>query len=289
VVEITPEPFAAKKLVSLGRFAHECATVVQAEDGRAVVYMGDDANNQCLYKFVADRPGSLDDGTLYVAQLESGTWIPLKKRLNKQLDGFQNDLEILTYARDAARLAGGTPLDRPEDVEVHPHTRAVFVALTNNKPRGRPYGSILKLEEESRDPLSLRFRSETFVMGGEASGLACPDNLCFDRHGNLWVTNDISGKDIGTSLYAPYGNNGLFLVPTSGDLAGQAFKVAEAPKDAELTGPCFAPDGATLFVSVQHPGELSTSADAPTSHWPDGGASVPAPAVVEIASPFFLK
>ncbi|HVJ63699.1 MAG TPA: alkaline phosphatase PhoX [Bdellovibrionota bacterium] len=281
VVEITPEPFAAKKLVSLGRFAHESATVARARDGRCVVYSGDDDNDRCLYKFVSQDKDSLERGTLYVANTERGEWIALNKE-NPALAHFKDDLEILTYAREAAIAAGGTPLDRPEDVEIHPHTGAVFVSLTNNKPKGRPYGSILKLEAEGGDHASLRFSSQNFLMGGEASGIACPDNLCFDEHGNLWVTTDISGKDIGTPDYAVFGNNGLFVVPTTGSKAGKSVRIAQAPVDAELTGPCFAPDGKSLFVAVQHPGETSTNVQSATSHWPDGGQSLARPAIMEI-------
>jgi secreted PhoX family phosphatase len=286
VVEIIPETFSAKKLVALGRFSHEAATVVTARDGRPVVYMGDDADNQCLYKFVGSRVGSLDEGTLFAADFKKGEWVPLDRR-HPALKGFSDDLEVLTYARQAAHLVGATALDRPEDVEVHPVTGAIFVALTNNKSQGRPYGSILRIDERGGDHLSLHFESRNFVMGGEESGLACPDNLCFDTRGNLWVTNDISGKSIGTREYAAFGNNALFVVPTEGPHAGRALRVAEAPRDAELTGPCFAPDGQSLFVSVQHPGELSMSAQALTSHWPDGAGGLPCPAVMEIRIPSF--
>jgi secreted PhoX family phosphatase len=288
VVEITPKPFAAKKLISLGRFAHEAATVVTARDGRSVVYMGDDAINECLYKFISDEEGSLEAGTLYVANLARGEWIPLSKRLNPQLNAFESDLEILIYTREAAHSVGASPLDRPEDVEVHPLNGAIFVALTSNKEGGRPFGSILRIEEENGNFLSTRFRSEVFVMGGEKSGIACPDNLCFDSRGHLWVTNDISGSDIGTPLYESFGNNALFVVPTVGEFSGQAFRIAEAPVDAELTGPCFAPDGESLFVSVQHPGEKSRSPSQLTSHWPDGGSSTPSSAVMEIKSDLFF-
>ncbi len=285
VVEVTPEPFAAKKLVSLGRYAHESATVVKAKDGRCVVYSGDDDNDRCLYKFIAESSESLEKGILYVANIERGEWIPLKKSLSPKLDDFKDDIEVLTYAREAAIAVGGTQLDRPEDVKIHPHTGAVFVALTNNKPKERPYGSILKIEERNGDHASLKFSSSTFLMGGKDSNLACPDNLCFDAHGNLWVTTDISGVDIGTPEFAAFGNNGLFVVPTSGSKAGRAVRIAQAPIDAELTGPCFSPDGKSLFIAVQHPGERSTGLETATSHWPDGGTSVARPAIMEIKLP----
>ena len=52
VVEVDPSSNAGKKLVALGRCAHECATVTQLADDRLVIYMGDDKENECLYKFV---------------------------------------------------------------------------------------------------------------------------------------------------------------------------------------------------------------------------------------------
>ena len=49
---------------------------------------------------------------------------------------------------------------------------------------------------------------------------------------------------------------------------------------AELTGPSFTPDGKTLFLAIQHPGEESESPDDPANTWPDG--DVPKPSVVTI-------
>jgi len=77
VVEVNPKTGDAKKLVALGRCAHECATVFETSDKKLVVYTGDDANDQCLYKFISDEAGSLEKGTLYVANTTEGKWISL--------------------------------------------------------------------------------------------------------------------------------------------------------------------------------------------------------------------
>ena len=38
-----------------------------------------------------------------------------------------------------------------------------------------------------------------------------------------------------------------------------------------------------VLVAVQHPGETDdASVENPTSHWPDGGTSVPRPAIVTV-------
>ncbi len=54
VVEI--DPFDAsywKKHTALGRFNHENTAMGLANDGRVVVYMGDDKKDACIYKFVS--------------------------------------------------------------------------------------------------------------------------------------------------------------------------------------------------------------------------------------------
>jgi secreted PhoX family phosphatase len=51
------------------------------------------------------------------------------------------------------------------------------------------------------------------------------------------------------------------------------------PIDCEITGVDTTPDGRTLFVGIQHPGETGSTA-APTSHWPDSQATGSAGATV---------
>ena len=66
----------------------------------------------------------------------------------------------------------------------------------------------------------------------------------------------------------------------TGAKAGDAYQFASGPVEAELTGPYFTPDGNTLFMAVQHPGEETEDVASPTSTWPDG--DIPRPAVVAI-------
>lgn len=284
VVEVNPRTGHAVKHVALGRFAHESATVTRAKDGRVVVYSGDDTKNEHFYKFVSDSAHDLNKGTLYVANTETGQWLPLKRSGNPKLrKKFKDQTELLIRTREAARIVGATPLDRPEDVGIDPRTGAVYVSLTNNVERGNYFGSILKLEEAGGDHAALTFRASTFLSGGPDSGLACPDNLAFDPRGNLWITTDVSGKEMHRPPYEEFKNNGLWFVAMSGPEAGVPKLVATAPRDAEFTGPEFSPDGRTLFLSVQHPGEQSPNLKELTSHWPEGGNSVPRPAVVAIS------
>ena len=193
VVEVNPKTGTAKKLVALGRCAHECATVHEASDGRLVVYTGDDSNDECLYKFISKNPGSLNQGKLYVANMEKGEWISLVCEEQAILQShFKNQTEMLIYLREAAKLVGGSPLNRPKDIEIDPINGQVLVSLTNNKPKGDYLGEILKIEEaDNNNKTSLHFKSSTFLSGGPETGFACPDNMAFDPSGNLWFTSDI--------------------------------------------------------------------------------------------------
>jgi hypothetical protein len=284
VVEVNPKTGEAKKLVALGRCAHECATVHQLSDGRVVIYSGDDGNDRCLYKYISKNAADLKDGTLYVANVEEGKWISLKYEDHAILqERFKNQTDVLVRMRDAAYLVGGSKLNRPEDIEIDPISGDVFISLTNNKPKGDLHGSIMKLREDSADKTSLTFKAETFLAGSKEAGFSSPDNLAFDLKGNLWMTTDVGGYSLGVEGYEFMPCNSLFLIPRSGERAGELIRVATAPNDAEFTGPFFHPNGKYLFLSVQHPGEATTSLDALTSHWPEGGDLIPKSGVIVIS------
>lgn len=296
IVEIDPfGELPPHKLTALGRFAHENAAVRIGPTGKVVVYMGDDSNDQCLYKFVsaekwnpkatrAEKRKLLEAGTLYVADFIRGKWIPLDIKRSPELEaqGFKTQADVLIETRKAAAAVKGTPLDRPEDCEIHPLDGSVYVSLTNNFKHGNYYGQIVRLIEAKDNPEGEAFRYEIFLAGGPQSGLSCPDNLLFDKKGNLWVACDITTKELNKGTYEPFLNNGLFVVPTQGAALGEAYQFASGPNECELTGPSFNENEDTLFLSVQHPGERSINRKSPTSRWPGGGNSEPRAAVVAI-------
>lgn len=292
VVEVNPKDGTAQKHIALGRFAHECCTLYELEDKRLVAYTGDDKDNEHLYKFISAKPGSLKEGTLYVADTINGKWLALDWANQAILKNkFKDQTEVLIRAREAAKLLGATELNRPEDIEIDPITGNIFVSLTNNKSKGDFHGSILKIEENNGAFDALSFKASTYIAGGEANGFSCPDNLAFDVSGNLWITSDMSGGDLNREdkPYMPFKNNGLFVIPRHGKDAGKVIQVASAPKEAELTGPWFSPDGKTLFLSVQHPGEQTQDLTKPTSTWPFDKDNIPKPAVVAITGDLIEK
>ena len=292
VVEVDPKKGTAQKHIALGRFSHECCTLYQLEDKRIVAYTGDDKNNEHIYKFISSKPNSLKEGTLYVADTVNGKWLALDWENSDILKSkFKDQTEVLIRAREAAKLLGATQLNRPEDIEIDPITGDIFISLTNNYSKKDFHGSILKIEEDGGHFDSLSFTASTYLAGGEENGFSCPDNLAFDLAGNLWMTSDISTSAINNPKgpYMPFKNNSLFVIPRYGADAGKVIRVASAPIDAELTGPWFCPDGKTLFLSVQHPGEQTSELNNPTSLWPFDGDNLPKPSVVAITGDLIEK
>ncbi|CAG7635026.1 hypothetical protein PAESOLCIP111_03617 [Paenibacillus solanacearum] len=299
VVEIDPfDGSFLKKHTALGRFNHENTAMGLTKDRRIVVYMGDDKKDACVYKYISNgkyvpeqgRSNSalLTDGTLYVANLKNGKWIPVtyealskvlasekfkapagvkgsREELMKQ---YQSQADVVTNCHEAALMLGGMPTDRPEDIEISPFDNTVFICHTNNDAHGNIHGHITRIFETDNDLGSLEFDFEIFAAGGRQSGFSSPDNLAFDSRGNLWVVTDISSSSTNQGVYTAFMNNGLFVIPTAGPSKGAAMQFASGPKDCELTGPFFTPDERTLFLSVQHPGENTTDLSKPTSLWP---------------------
>lgn len=340
VVEIDPyDPdFIPRKRTALGRMKHEGADISLTADGRVVAYMGDDERYDYLYKFVSAkkfRSGNgriarehnltlLDEGTLYVAKFrgDSGTeidgsgklpsdgafdgtgeWLPLASHKKSYIPGM-SVAEVFVFTREAADKAGATKMDRPEEVERHPHTGALYVALTNNSSRKltevdeanpRPsnrHGQILELVERNDDGAATRFTWNLPIICGDpadpttyfagydkskVSPISCPDNVGFDHGGNLWIATD--GNALGS-------NDGFFAVPLEGPERGHVKQFLTVPIGAEACGLTFTPDMKAIFVAVQHPGEVTgASITNPASTWPDGDFAKPSVSVVWRSAP----
>ncbi|HSV35460.1 MAG TPA: PhoX family phosphatase [Ramlibacter sp.] len=168
VVELDPydKTRTAKKRTALGRLAHESAAFSVPVAGQPLaVYMGDDARNEYMYKFVstaswsaadanpADRMTTgdkyLDSGKLYVAKFNAdgtGQWIELSMA-NAAVTGYATyafaDLaDICVNTRLAGDAVGATKMDRPEWCGVNPANGEIYYTLTNNSNRRvEPTGS----------------------------------------------------------------------------------------------------------------------------------------------------
>jgi secreted PhoX family phosphatase len=322
--------YVGRKHTALGRFRHE-NTAFRHEPGKKfVLYMGDDKNNEGVYKFVSERSlrssrrrgdnrRILEEGTLYIAR-----WDPEGRRRFDTAGALLTategtgiwepvPVEMLDNTADKLRAAIGTDkynehyaTNRPEDVEVA-EDGSVFIALTNNSSVNDSHGAVRRLRENDNDPEALGFTWREYAAGGPTGssdpgrqGFSAPDNLAFDRAGNLWVVTDISTRSLNqpNNAYTYHKNNAMFMIPTSGRNRGVAFRFANGPVECEITGPYFTPDEQTLFVNIQHPGETTgMRANSPgvfgqevtyTSWWPEGNKTtgenpyIPKPSTVAI-------
>ena len=306
VVEVDPFDKESKprKHTWLGRVRHENVAINIAPSGRIVAYTGHDENDECIYKFISsgsydpsNRAANMElltDGMLYVADFANGRWVAMDYESNPLFsdNDFKSQADVLVRASEAAALEDpeteapiGTPLDRCEDIEVHPADGTVYAALTNNDEHGNFHGQIIRMFEAGADPEALEFSYEVFAAGGPNTGFSSPDNLAFDLFNYLWMVTDISSSSQNKGIYKPFKNNGMFVIPEVNDdsiLGEPLAQFASGPVESEMTGPAFTPDARTLFLAVQHPGEESESVANPSSTWPHDGDGIPKPSVVAI-------
>ena len=178
---------------------------------------------------------------------------------------------ILVDAHLAASAIGGTPTARPEDTKIDPVSGDLLIAFTSGSP-GRSGGAdpsvfqgpdgqsswangwVMRLSDSSDN----RFTWRMAVTGGTpwagGLGFANPDNLALDSKGNLWIVTDRSMK---ASAGDVFGNNSCWFVPRSGNGEEQAACFAMGPMECEVTGVCLDQAEASLFLAVQHPGEVN--------------------------------
>jgi len=242
----------------------------------------------------------LDHGTLYAARFNadgSGEWLALVHGENglTAANGFADQGEVLIKARAAADLLGATKMDRPEWGAVHPHSREVYMTMTNNtarsaaqidaaNPRAKnTHGHIIRWREAGNRVTATAFEWDLFVQAGDSSDAnpdlqgningddyGSPDGLWFDRDGRLWIQTDQAGT--ATGAYANIGGNVMLCADVA---SGETRRFLTAPPNAEVTGVTSTPDGKSMFVGIQHPGEDWTAGFTENSSWPDNGANGP--------------
>jgi secreted PhoX family phosphatase len=315
IVEVDPmDPNSTPiKRTAIGRGAHEGAWVTQSGDGRAVVYSGEDARFEYIYKFISrDKiaPGGaaanrelLDHGILYVARFDadgSGRWLPLIHGIGPLTvaNGFADQGEVLIKGRQASDLLGATKMDRPEWLTIDRESGWVYCTLTNNSNRGQTnhpgvdsanprvnntMGQIIRWRDAQMfagdafvwnhlllagDPANEREQAKGNIKG---DFFGCPDGLSLGPGGLLWIQTDVHSSQLNQGEFKRIGNNQMLVCDTS---SGEVKRFLTGPNMCEITGLSFSPDGTTLFINVQHPGESPSDRGDPKnpnqhSSWPD--------------------
>jgi len=316
VVEIDPfDPASTpKKRTALGRFKHENAEVVVADNGHVVVYMGDDERGEFLYRFISngkyvkggDNTDLLEQGTLYAAKFkddQSGSWLAL----TPETTGMVSQAEISIHTRLAASKVGATTMDRPEWVASHPNRAEVYCSLTNNKNRGRKpnrggdatpvggpnpraknkYGQIVRWRPAGSDHTAAAFEWDLYVIAGnptvhsddrKGSANITPDNMFNSPDGLGFDSNGLLWimTDGKTSNKGDFAGMGNNQMLIGDPDSGEIKRFMVGPKQCEVTGLTWSSDKRTGFVGIQHPGAKGDG------HFPDGGDSTPRSCIIAI-------
>ena len=184
-----------------------------------------------------------------------------------------------------------------------------YMDLDGKKGTGNPHGHIIRFKEPGHQASAKTFAWDIFLFGAEEdsgdanlSGLTAknafssPDGLWFSKAtGICWIQTDDGAFTDETNcmmlaaIPGQVGDGGKVTVKnkmmvggaeqngTQETFVGAALGEAKlrrflvAPQGAEVTGITETADGRTLFVNIQHPGELSkplASGSAPQSMWP---------------------
>jgi secreted PhoX family phosphatase len=165
------------------------------------------------------------------------------------------------------------------------------------------YGHIIRWREAGKSVTATTFTWDIFVQAGDtattkiakptndykgnivdlpngSADFGAPDGLWFDYFGRLWVQTDQVGD--GSGDWVNIGSNCMACAdPNTGEMR----RFLTGPNKCEVTGVTMTPDGTTMFIGIQHPGEDSTAAN-PTqnSNWPQGQFGVESDGVTTLPS-----
>ena len=107
-----------------------------------------------------------------------------------------------------------------------------------------------------------------YVGNIQGDDYGAPDGLWFDRDGRLWIQTDQAGNAQGD--WVNIGGNVMMCADPS---TGATRRFLTSPRNCEVTGVVTTPDGRSMFVGIQHPGEDWVNEFTDNSAWPDSGVN----------------
>jgi uncharacterized protein len=263
-----PQLTAARRIRGYGHFRHEAATV---DPRTQIAYLTEDREDAAFYRFLPARPDTPFEGTLQALRVKGEAnfdtnrmgageslevdWVDVPLP-----DSPRDDVRLQAQAAGAARFVrteglwlgdgelyftatAGGPIGRGQIFRLRlgaaaERPRPIMTAdaerprpiTTADAERPRP---ITTADAEALDRLTL------LVQTSDTSVLDMPDNLTVSPHGLLFLAED------------GYEGNYLRCVTPSGEVFDFA---RNARTTSEFAGPCFSPDGRTLFVNLQRDG-----------------------------------
>lgn len=223
-------------------------------------------------------------------------WTGARPRIN----GF-NEVEIYcTLTNNNRRGSSATPSSNAADGSTAAGGARPAVDAANPR-QDNVYGGIIRWRETGQSVTATTFTWDLFMQNGDtattkaatptndykgnivdtphgSADFGAPDGLWFDPFGRLWVQTDQAGDAQGD--WAHLGTNVMVCADPH---TGETRRFLTAPPKSEVTGVTMTPDGKTLFVGVQHPGEDATASN-PTqfSNWPQGQFTVKADGITPL-------
>ncbi len=158
---------------------------------------------------------------------------------------------------------------------------------TANPRNDNVYGHIIRWREDGNYVTATAFEWDLFVQCGDtatvkqppsnyvgnivdvpngSADFGAPDGLWFDQFGRMWIQTDQVGDASGDWV-----NIGVNVMCCADPNTREIRRFMTSPRNCEVTGVVNTPDGKTMFVGIQHPGEDSLAAN-PTqfSNFPQG-------------------
>jgi uncharacterized protein len=156
-------------------------------------------------------------------------------------------------------------------------------AIDEANPRAvNNWGHIIKWKETGGVASALTFTWDIFLIAGNpqafpqpdpkggssnittANMFNSPDGLGFDSFGRLWIQSDGNYTNVGD--FAGQGNNQMLAADP---VTKEVRRFLVGPSGCEITGLTFTPDRKTMFINIQHPGEVGAHPNKPAAYTGD--------------------
>ena len=277
--EMEPSADVAEKrqpIKAMGRFTHEAAAV---DPETSVVYMTEDFNPDCFYRYVPDTPGNLAAGGVLQALKIKGmpgyntitgetvgaalpvVWVDIDDPDPADTETHPRAVRLQAKARGAATFLSGEGCTWRDD--------HVVFGSSDGGDRGR--GQLWTYRSTKRRGELDEVGELTLLFESPGKGvLDFPDNLCTSPGGGIVLAEDGDDEENYVRALLPDGTTMIplaqnlvdvrrHLIDASGKLYDPTvpdddFGVGDGVGRSEFAGPRFSPDGTWLFVNIQVPG-----------------------------------
>ena len=236
---------------------------------------------------------------LGATMMDRPEWTGVRPRIG----GFDEIEAYCTLTNNNRRGSNATPTSNRADGFTTAGSARPAIDAAN--PRAvNVHGGVIRWRETGKTVRAISFSWDLFIQAGDtatnkaplasndfkgnivdapngSADYGAPDGIWFDDYGRLWVQTDQQGDGLGAD-WEHIGANSMVCVDPN---TGTTRRFLTSPPNCEVTGVTMTPDGKTMFIGIQHPGEEATAAN-PTqfSGWPatqwataaDGVTSLPA-------------